>query len=124
MIPGLRRVRTAWKLPIREREFSPRIVPDEKRSEEWAVLMEKGNGVGYIDRVHEWRRRHPLTVEVFEHKYRVFQLSEDSAYGGECSGGQYWSGFSLRQWFLILTLLLQIKSSSTRTTSATAGRTD
>lgn len=87
-------------------------------------MMKKGNGVGSIDRVHEWRRRHPLTVEEFEHKHRVFQLLEDAAYGGECSGSQYWPGFSLRQWFLILTLSLQIQSSITRTTSVTAGRTE
>jgi hypothetical protein len=58
--------------------------------------MKKGNGVGYIDRIHEWRRRHPLTMEKVEHKYKVFQLLEDPAYRGECSGGLRGLRFPLR----------------------------
>lgn len=79
-----------------QKESLLRIVQDEKRPEEWEVLMKKGNGVGYIDRMHEWRRRHPLTTEKFEHKYEVFQLLEDPAYRGECSGGLCGLRFSLR----------------------------
>lgn len=101
------------------REFLLRIVQDEKRPEEWEVLMRKGNRVGYVDRMHEGMRRHPRTVEKYEHKYKVFQLLEDEAYRGK--------------WHcIVFTLLIYIcidairsfkaKSWSTCTISATAGR--
>jgi hypothetical protein len=65
------------------REFLLRIVQHPQRPEEWEELMRRDNRVGYIDRMHEWRRRHPRTAEKFEHNYKVFQLLEDPAYRGK-----------------------------------------
>lgn len=104
------------------REFLMRIVQDEARPEEWKVLMKKGNRVGYIDRMHEGYRRHPRTLEKFEHKYKMFRLLEDPVHRGRCSG-EYRLGDSLQGWIFMVTLPLQTKSSSTYTTSATADRT-
>lgn len=66
-----------------QRKFLLRIVQDPQRPEEWEELMRRDNRVGFIDRMHEWRRRHPYTAEKFEHKYKVFQLLEDTAYRGK-----------------------------------------
>jgi len=85
------------------REFLLRIVQDETRPEEWEVLMRKGNRVGYLDRMHEGRRRHPRTMEKAEHKYKVFQLLEDEAYRGK------WQFIGERMWkYLFFTLRMYV----------------
>lgn len=110
------------------REFLLRIVQDEKRPEEWEELMRKGNRVGYIDRMHEGMRRHPRTVEKYEHKYKVFQLLEDAAYRGKgqsIGDGTLKGGFVLLLVYICIDTLRSFKAKlwSTCTISATGGRT-
>lgn len=106
------------------REFLLRIVQDEKRPEEWEELMRKGNRVGHIDRMHEWMRRHPRTVEKAEHKYKVFQVLENEAYRGKWPFVGDGSCFFTLFMYICIDALGSFKTKSWGicTISATAGR--